>query len=49
MAEYDPFENRPRLKQWWLDVKQETNPIYDEAHEMVYKIIKSQNKKKAKL
>lgn len=36
---YDPFENRPKLKEWWLRVKEETNPIYDDAHKILYKIL----------
>ena len=49
MADYDPFEDRPKLKKWWIDVKEATNPAFDEAHLIVNKIIKNQENKKAKL
>ncbi|CRL04366.1 CLUMA_CG017459, isoform A [Clunio marinus] len=48
MADYDPFEGRPRLSSWYQKVKQFTNPFYDEAHALVNKIVNS-NKNKPKL
>lgn len=44
MADYDPFEGRPRLTAWYQRVKQQTNPFYDEAHVILNKIVKSNNK-----
>lgn len=41
MADYDPFNGRPRLTAWYQRVKQATNPYYDEAHKVVNKIVNS--------
>ncbi|CRL08572.1 CLUMA_CG021348, isoform A [Clunio marinus] len=35
---YNPFENRPKLEKMWKNVKALTNPFYDEAHEVCYKM-----------
>lgn len=43
---YDPTENRPNLGEWLKLVRHLTNPIYDEAHEILYRI---REKEKAKL
>lgn len=48
MADYDPFEGRPKLTSWYQKVKELTNPFYDEAHTIVTKIVSS-NKSKPKL
>ena len=48
MAEYDPFEGRPRLTAWYQKVKDYTSPFYDEAHTVINKIVNS-NQKKPKL
>jgi glutathione S-transferase len=48
MADYDPFEGRPRLTAWYKKVKELTNPFYDEAHHILNKIVNS-NKSKPKL
>ncbi|KAJ8929157.1 hypothetical protein NQ314_018181 [Rhamnusium bicolor] len=41
MAGYDAKEGRPVLKSWMERVRNECNPYYDEAHEMVNKIAES--------
>lgn len=33
---YDVTNGRPKLKAWWNAVRQETNPVYDEAHRTAY-------------
>ena len=48
VAEFNPFEGRPKLLAWYQRVKDVTNPFYDEAHSIINKIINS-NKKKPKL
>lgn len=48
IADYDPFEGRPRLSAWYKKVKELTNPFYDEAHGILNKIVNS-NKNKPKL
>lgn len=35
---YNAFEGRPQLKQWIDRVKSKTNPHYDDAHKMIYKV-----------
>ncbi|XP_063704557.1 glutathione S-transferase theta-1-like [Culicoides brevitarsis] len=47
MAGYDPVKGRPRLANWLKEVRNATNPVYDEAHKYVRKICESS--KKAKL
>lgn len=41
MAGYDPCVGRPKLEAWLKEVKALTNPVYDEAHKVVYKISQS--------
>lgn len=48
VADYNPFEGRPKLTQWYQRVKSLTNPFYDEAHGIINKIVNS-NQKKPKL
>lgn len=48
IADYDPFEGRPKLAKWYEKVKSLTSPFYDEAHAVNNKIIEN-NKKKPKL
>lgn len=48
VADYNPFEGRPRLSAWYQKVKEVTNPFYDEAHKIINKIAIS-NQKKPKL
>lgn len=48
IADYNPFEGRPKLTKWYEKVKSLTSPFYDEAHAVNNKIIES-NKKKPKL
>jgi glutathione S-transferase len=48
IADYDPFAGRPRLTSWYQRVRELTNPFYDEAHNVLNKIVNS-NKKKPKL
>lgn len=48
MADYNPFEGRPRLTAWYQKVKALTNPFYDEAHVILNKIANG-NKNKPKL
>jgi hypothetical protein len=44
IAGLDPFEGRPKLKSWWLKVKEATKPYYDEAHKIAYKLMAGQSK-----
>ncbi|XP_035772655.1 glutathione S-transferase theta-1-like [Anopheles albimanus] len=39
MAGYDPCAGRPNLTQWMERVRNATNPYYDQAHKLVYKIM----------
>ncbi|XP_058444854.1 glutathione S-transferase theta-1-like [Malaya genurostris] len=39
MAGFDPCAGRPNLTAWMDRVRKATNPYYDEAHKLVYKII----------
>lgn len=48
IADYDPFEGRPKLSSWYNKVKEITNPFYDEAHSIINKIVNT-NKSKPKL
>lgn len=48
MAEFDPFEGRPRLTKWYETVKAATSPYYEEAHAILNKIV-SKSKAKPKL
>lgn len=45
MAGYDPFEGRPKLRNWYERVKEATKGYYDEAHVIVNKIIKKNQSK----
>ncbi|XP_065084634.1 glutathione S-transferase theta-1-like [Ochlerotatus camptorhynchus] len=38
MAGFDPCAGRPKLTAWMARVREATNPYYDEAHKLVYKI-----------
>ncbi|XP_055638659.1 glutathione S-transferase theta-1-like [Toxorhynchites rutilus septentrionalis] len=38
IAGYDPCAGRPNLAAWMARVREATNPYYDEAHKLVYKI-----------
>ncbi|XP_053677843.1 glutathione S-transferase theta-1-like [Anopheles nili] len=38
MAGYDPCVGRPNLTEWMARVREATNPFYDQAHKLVYKI-----------
>lgn len=49
MADFDPFEGRPRLSSWYKRVKEVTNPFYDEAHVILNKVVSGNNKSKPKL
>lgn len=44
IADYDPFAGRPKLNKWWNDVKEQTNPYYDEAHKILNKIVDKKSK-----
>lgn len=46
MTGYDPTHNRPNLGEWLKLVRQFTNPAYDEAHEILYRL---KEKEQAKL
>lgn len=39
MAGYETFQGRPKLEAWWNEVKRQTNPVYDEAHRVVYRVV----------
>lgn len=45
MAGYNPCDGRPRLEAWLKEVKAQTNPVYDEAHKIVYKISSTKQSK----
>jgi len=49
IADYNPFEGRPRLTKWYQKVKEITNPYYDQAHAILNKIVTSNDNKKSKL
>lgn len=42
---FDPFNGRPKLRQWWERVKKDTNPEYDIAHEIIYEFLKKKSSK----
>lgn len=44
LVDYDPFKGRPNLTKWHEMVKEQTNPIYDEAHATAYGLIGSNDK-----
>jgi glutathione S-transferase len=46
MAQYNPFESRPKLKSWYERVKNATNPYYDEAHVILNKIVQKTSQSK---
>lgn len=46
IADYDPFAGRPNLKKWHERVKEETNPIYNEAHASAFNLIGTLEKPK---
>lgn len=39
IAGYDPSAGRPKLGKWMKLVKEKTNPYYDEAHQIVNKLM----------
>ncbi|KAI7815383.1 glutathione S-transferase [Rhyzopertha dominica] len=49
MAGYDPKNGRPKLAEWLDRVRQETNPFYDEAHEVLNRAVSVFGKEQAKL
>jgi glutathione S-transferase len=44
MAGYNPCTGRPRLTKWLANVKEATNPVYDDAHKLVYKVAAASSK-----
>lgn len=46
IADYDPFAGRPKLTNWHERVKEETNPIYNEAHAAAFNLIGTMDKSK---
>ena len=38
MVDYDVTQGRPRLADWFGRVRAECQPVYDEVHQMCYKI-----------
>lgn len=44
VTKYNATENRPKLKAWLKNVKESTNPHYDEAHKFVHKLAARQSK-----
>lgn len=38
IAGYDPAVGRPNVEEWMKLVRELTNPVYDEAHAIAYKI-----------
>lgn len=44
LADYDPFKGRPNLTKWHERVKEQTNPIYEEAHAVAFSLIGSMDK-----
>ncbi|KAL1377312.1 hypothetical protein pipiens_016350, partial [Culex pipiens pipiens] len=47
MAGFDPCAGRPNLTAWMARVREETNPYYDQAHKLVYKIAPASNCQKS--
>ncbi|KAJ6644406.1 Glutathione S-transferase theta-1 [Pseudolycoriella hygida] len=45
VTNYNPYEGRPKLKAWIESVRSKTNPHYDDAHKMIYRVA-SRNKPK---
>ncbi|XP_031626520.1 glutathione S-transferase theta-1-like [Contarinia nasturtii] len=45
MTGYDPTANRPNVGEWLKLVRQFTNPAYDEAHAILYKLKEQQQAK----
>lgn len=35
---YDPTEGRPNVHEWLKNVRDGTNPVYDEAHAVINKL-----------
>lgn len=42
---YDPTENRPNVGEWLKLVRKLTNPVYDEAHSIIYKLREQEKEK----
>lgn len=42
----DVYEGRPRMRQWHERVRSALNPVYDEAHGTINKVIEKQRKAK---
>lgn len=38
IAGYDPTAGRPNIEEWLKLVRELTNPVYDEAHAIAYKV-----------
>lgn len=49
IADYNPFDGRPKLTKWYEKVKAATSPYYEEAHTILNKIVDKNNKTKPKL
>lgn len=39
LAEYDCTVGRPNIKRWLDNVRHETQPVYDEAHSILWRIV----------
>lgn len=40
---YDPRAGRPKLTEWLTAVRELTNPAYDEAHSVLYRLREKEN------
>lgn len=46
VVNFDAFEGRPKLEKWHQLVKEQTNPVYDEAHAAVYPLFGTYDRSK---
>lgn len=49
MTGFDPSENHKNIAVWWKKVREHFNPIYDEGHVIINKIIKKNQKVASKI
>lgn len=43
IAGYEPGDGRPKLQAWHNLVKEKANPVYEEAHEIAYRLASKRN------
>ncbi|KAH9643458.1 hypothetical protein HF086_002577 [Spodoptera exigua] len=49
MSGYDPSVNYKNINVWWKKVREHFNPVYDEGHVIVNKIIKKNTQVASKI